>query len=88
MDHEEGEHACEQHIHEEPDVVESRIQLAVACVGVRLILHKAQVRALVTLAAGYDEVGLVDRRTRVRRGIDLVSTMAIPAASRFNITAE
>jgi hypothetical protein len=57
-------------------------------IGVRLVLHEAQVCARVAAAAGLDQVGLVHRRARIRCGIDLVCTVAIPATRRFHVAAE
>lgn len=62
VNEEEGEHAGKQQVHEQADKIQRRIQLAVARVGVRLILNKAQVGADMALAASFYQVGLVDRR--------------------------
>ena len=88
VNHKEREHAREEHVHKEPYKIERRVQLAIMGVSVRLILHEAQVRAGVTPSAGHDKVGLVDGRTRIRRRIDFVRTVAIPAARGLDVSAE
>src|ERR1035438_3399075 len=50
MDHEEGKRAGQQQIHKQPDKVECRIELAIARVGVRLILDETGIGARVTPA--------------------------------------
>ena len=52
VNHEERKRAGQQQIHEQADKVEGRIQLAIARVGMRLILHEAGVGARMALAAG------------------------------------
>src|SRR5580704_9237099 len=45
MNHEEREHARQQQVHEQPNEIEPRTQLAVVRVSVGLVLHKAEVGA-------------------------------------------
>src|SRR5664280_266050 len=52
VNHEERQYPGQQQVHEQADIEEGRIQLAVVRVGMRLILHEAGVSACMTLAAG------------------------------------
>ena len=88
VNHEEGEHAGQQQVHKEPDIVKPGTQLAIVRVGVGLILHEAQVGAGMAAAAGGDQVGLVDGRSRIGGGPHVVGAVAIPAAGSFNVAAE
>src|SRR5947207_10683580 len=88
MDHEECQHSNQQQIHEKAHKEERRIELAHARVGVRLILHKADIGAGVTLAAGDHEVSRIHGRMRIGGGPDVVSFVAVPAPRRFYIAAQ
>ena len=62
-------------------IIEPRTQLAVVRVGVRLVLHEAEVGAGVAAAAGSHQIGLVDGRCRDR-------TRAARRARRGNPSSE
>src|SRR5260370_7017124 len=51
MNHKECEDACEEQIHEKANEVESRIQLAVARVGVGLLLNELEIGSGMATAA-------------------------------------
>ena len=70
------------------NIVKPWTQLAIVRVGVGLILHEAQVGSGMATAAGGDQVGLVDGRSRIGGGPHVVGSMAIPAAGSFNVAAE
>jgi hypothetical protein len=57
VEQEEGEHAGEEQVHEEADVIEGWVQLAIAGVGVGLVLDEAGIGSGVAATAGGDEVG-------------------------------
>ena len=88
VQHEEGEHAGEEQVHEEADVVERRVQLAIAGVGMGLVLDEACISSGVAAAAGGNEVRFVDRRVGIGGGQDFVRPVAIPAAGGFGVAAE
>src|SRR6185503_2009000 len=88
VNHKERKDADQQQIHEEPDVIKCRIQLAIVRVCMRLVLHEALVRASVALAAGHNKICLVDGRARVRCRINFVCAMAVPASRCLNISAQ
>ena len=54
----------------------------------RLVLNEALVCAFVALAAGGNEIGLVDGRTWIRGGVNFVRVMTIPAACRLHVSAQ
>src|ERR1022692_2578190 len=56
VNHEKRKYAHQQEIHEQRHVVQSRIQLPVVCVGMRLVLNKARVRPRVAASAGLHQV--------------------------------
>ena len=75
-------------VHKQTNVVERGVQLAIARVGVRLVLDEAGVSAGVAAATGCDQVRLIDRRVGIGRGQDFVRPVAIPTTSGFGIAAE
>ncbi len=88
MNNEKRKHAGQQQVHEQPHIIDFRIQLAVVRVGVGLVLHKARVRALVAGAASLNQVGLINRRARIGGRQYLMRAVAVPASRRFNIAAQ
>jgi len=88
VNHEEGQCSDQQQVHKQPDKIQGRIQLAVVGVGMRLVLDKALVGTLMTLAAGLDQILLVDRRVGIRGGQNLVRSVTIPATRRLHIAAQ
>src|SRR6185437_2680505 len=87
MNDEECKRSGEQQVHKQPHEINLRIQLAITRIGMRLILHKADVRALVARAARLHQVGLIDGRLRIRRRQNFMRAMAVPAPSRLNVSA-
>src|SRR5665213_246736 len=85
---EESKRAGEQQVHKQPHKINFRIQLAVARIGMRLILHKTDVRPLVAGAASRNQICFVDRRTWIGCRQNLVGAVAIPAPCRLNIAAQ
>ena len=81
-------HAGEEQIHEQPDEIESRVQLAVVGVCVGLVLDKTCIGAGVAPAAGLDQVGLVDGRMGVGGGQNAVGSVAVPATGGFNVAPQ
>ena len=60
MQREEPEHAPQQKVHEEPGEVQGWIQLAIAWIGMRLILHEAGIGIRMAAAAGLNKVRRID----------------------------
>lgn len=88
MNHEEGENTDQQQIHKQPDEVKAGIELAVARVGVGLILNETLVGARMALAAGLNEAGLIDGRIRIAGRQHLMRAVAVPAAGGLDVAAE
>src|ERR1035441_976676 len=62
--------------------------LYAACQDAKVILDEAQVRVGMAAAARLYQVGLVHRRRRIRRGQNLVRSMAVPAARRLHVAPQ
>ena len=88
MQQEEREHTGQQQVHKQPHKIKPRIQLAVARIGVWLILHEARVGAGVATAASGNQVGRVDGRSGIGRGPHVVRSMAVPATRRLHVAAQ
>src|SRR5215831_14765712 len=88
VNHKKSKDADQQQVHEQAHIEESRIHLAIMCIGVWLILDKADIRSGVALSAGRDQVGLVDGGTRIGCRIDLVRPVAVPATRSLHVSAQ
>lgn len=88
MNHEERQHTGKEQIHEQSDVVERGIQLAIARIGVRLVFDEACIGTGVAFSAGSDEIGFIDWAARIGRGKNIVGAVAVPTACGLNVSAE
>ena len=88
MQREEPKYAPQKQVHEEPGVEERWVQLAIARIGMRLILDEAGIGVRMTAAAGLDKVGRIDWGVGVGFRQNIVGFMAVPATRRLNIAAQ